>query len=463
MRGVRAATVTVLACGLLAAGCGGGSEEGQGGEQEATGPVVVWTLEVEPDRVEKTRAIVEAFTEATGVEVDLQAIEEDQLATLIQSSAAAGELPDTVFLPLAFAQSYAFEGLTDPERANEVVEALGRDTFTEQSLALVEFEGQPAAVPSDGWGQLLLYRTDLFEEAGLEAPDTFERIQAAAETLDSESVAGITAATVPGDPFTQETFEHFALANDCQLVDDGGTVTLDSPQCVEALRFYTDLLANHSVEGTQDVDTTRATYFAGQAAMVVWSSFILDELAGLRDDAAPTCEQCAEDPEYLAANTGVVTAFQGPDADAPSQFGNISSWAITTDAHPDTGQFVEYMLGDGYLDWLAIAPEGKFPVRSGTAEDPEEFVNGWGALEAGVDRKAPLADVYGEEVVTALTQGPSTFTRWGFPQGQGTLVGAIYSDLVVPNLIAEVLDGTIDAETAAQEAQSEVATLQGDL
>ena len=28
----------------------------------------------------------------------------------------------------------------------------------------------PVAVPADGWGQLLLYRTDLFEAAGLAAP-----------------------------------------------------------------------------------------------------------------------------------------------------------------------------------------------------------------------------------------------------------------------------------------------------
>ena len=38
--------------------------------------------------------------------------------------------------------------------------------------------------------------------------------------------------------------------------------------------------------GNQDADTTRATYFAGDAAMVIWSSFLLDELAGLRNDAA---------------------------------------------------------------------------------------------------------------------------------------------------------------------------------
>jgi len=456
----------VVAVTLLAAACGGG---GSGGDEESAaaeegdGSIVVWSTEAEPDRIEKTRAIAEAFTEASGVEVDLQAIDEEQFATLIQSSAAAGDLPDTVTLPLSFAQSYAAEGITDPARAAGVIESLGADTFSERSLSLVEFEGTPAAVPSDGWGQLLLYRTDLFEEAGLDPPDTFEAIQAAAEALNSDAIAGITAATAPGEPFTQETFEHFALANNCQLTDDEGTVTLDSPECAEALRFYTDLMANYSVAGAQDVDTTRATYFAGQAAMVVWSSFILDELGGLRDDAAPTCPECGDDPEYLAANTGIVTAFSGPDADEPSQFGNISYWAITEDAAPETEQFVEFMLGDGYLDWLAIAPEGKFPVRAGNADNPTEYVDGWAELEAGVDRTAPLGDIYGEEVISALTEGPETFTRWGFPQGQGPLVGAVYGDLPLPNVIAEILDGAVDVDAAIEEVQADVTDLQGSL
>jgi multiple sugar transport system substrate-binding protein len=467
-----------VAMTLLAAACGGGdgdadaggdaggdteSAAAEGDAAEGDGTIVVWSTESEPDRLEKTRAIADAFTEATGVEVDLQGIDEEQFATLVQSSAAAGDLPDAMTLPLNFAQSYAAEGITDPARAGAVVETLGADTFSERSLSLFDFEGTPAAVPSDGWGQLLLYRTDLFEEAGLDPPDTFDAIQAAAEALNTDEVAGITAATVPGEPFTQETFEHFALANNCQLTDDEGTVTLDSPECTEALGFYTDLMANYSVEGAQDVDTTRATYFAGQAAMVVWSSFILDELAGLRDDAAPTCPECGDDPEYLAQNTGIVTAFAGPDADGPSQFGNVSSWAITEDAAPETEQFVEFMLSDGYLDWLAIAPEGKFPVRAGNADNPTEYVDGWGELEAGVDSKAPLGDIYGEEVITALTEGPETFTRWGFPQGQGQLVGAVYGDLPLPNAIAEILDGTLDTEAAIEEVQADVTDLQDSL
>ena len=62
--------------------------------------------------------------------------------------------------------------------------------------------------------------------------------------------------------------------------------------------------------GNQDADTTRATYFAGDAAMVIWSSFLLDELAGLRSDALPTCAQCKKDPMWLAQNTGILTGYR---------------------------------------------------------------------------------------------------------------------------------------------------------
>ena len=82
--------------------------------------------------------------------------------------------------------------------------------------------------------------------------------------------------------------------------------------------------------GAQDVDTTRATYFAGKAAMVVWSSFLLDELAGLRNDALPTCPECKADPAFLAKNSGIVTAITGPNGQ-PAQFGEITSWAIAKD------------------------------------------------------------------------------------------------------------------------------------
>ena len=73
-------------------------------------------------------------------------------------------------------------------------------------------------------------------------------------------------------------------------------VSFDSPQCVGALRFYRDLLKNHSLPGLQDTGTVRTAYFAGKAAMAVWPTFMLDELAGLRSDARPNCPECSADP-----------------------------------------------------------------------------------------------------------------------------------------------------------------------
>ena len=82
-------------------------------------------------------------------------------------------------------------------------------------------------------------------------------------------------------------------------------------------------------------------------------------------------------------------------------------------------------MSDGYADWLALAPEGKFPVRAGTKpRTPSEYTDAWSKLQAGVDTKKPLVELYPPEVLDALTKSTDTMSRWGFPQGQGALVGA---------------------------------------
>ena len=98
---------------------------------------------------------------------------------------------------------------------------------------------------------------------------------------------------------------------------------------------------------------------------MIWSSFILDELAGLRADAAPSRPECTADPRFLVDNTGLVTALSGPDAAEPAQFGEILSWAVASGAAADpASRFVQFMMNDGYADWLGFAPEGKFPART---------------------------------------------------------------------------------------------------
>ncbi len=435
-------------------------------EVEVEVPVVgetiqFWSTETQPARAKKTQEILDRFEEQTGIHVELILTDEDALPELTTAAVAAGTLPDVIFHPLDFTLGWAGQGILDAEAATDVIESLGKDTFAQGALNMVAFDGGYAAVPTDGWGQLIIYRADWFNELGLDPPTTFETIEAAAAAINdpANNVYGITAASSAGAVFTQQTFEHFALANGCQLVNDAGEVTLNTPECVEAIEFYADLLNNYGPPGEADVVSTRATYFAGQAGMIVWSPFILDEMAGLRDSAFPSCPECADDPAYLAKNSGIVPAFAGPSG-APAQYGQVSYMGITTNANKEAAKkFLEFWFNEGYLDWLAVAPEGKFPMRQGTPDEPNKFIDGWKQLETGVDRKAPLGEIYGDEVIDTLIQGAGSFDRWGFPQGQGELVAAVYEALPVPRLLRDVLDGTLTAAEAAEEMQFEVEDL----
>jgi multiple sugar transport system substrate-binding protein len=448
--------VTVLA---LSACAGGG---GQGG---GTQSITVWTADTLPDRVAATKAIISRFTEQTGVQVDLVGVDEDQFNQLLTSSAAAGELPDVIgSIPLSSVRTLATNDLVNTDATAAVVDALGADTFDQRALDLTRDGDRQLAVPSEAWSQLLYYRRDLFDAAGLPAPTTYADILNAARTLNRDGRVGFVGATAPGDAFTQQTFEHIAIANGCELVNSAGEITIASPQCVAAFDFYRDLITNYSVPGTQDVDTVRAAYFSGQAAMAVWSTFLLDELAGLRNDAKPSCPECVADPTFLAKNTGVVTSLRGPDGTAPAQFGEVVNWAITSAASVEPAQqFVRFMMSDGYVDWLAFAPEGKFPARSGSTPGGTEFVDRWKTLPVGVDTEGPLTQFYPPEVLDILSTGPEAFTRWGITQGQGDLIGASLGELPVPAAVAAVTSGGADAQAAADQAAAKLRSIQESL
>jgi multiple sugar transport system substrate-binding protein len=449
-RAVRRTAAGALALALASslAACGGGSSDDSSSSGD---PLTVWIEEDLPDRVAATQDIVDAFTKATGVKVKLVAVAEDQFNQLLTSNAAAGKLPDVVGgIPLGQARTMSSNELLDTDAIGEVIDSLGKDTFSQKALDLTKDGDTPISVPSESWTQLLLYRKDLFDKAGLDAPDTYDKMLAAAKALDTDQMAGFVGANIAGDAFTEQTFEHIGLGNNCQLVDDSGTVTFDSPECVEALDFYGQL-EKYSPEGEQDVDTTRAQYFAGKAAMVIWSTFILDELAGLRNDALPTCPECKKDPAFLAKNSGVVTAIQGPSGSEPAVFGEVTSWEISANASTDSAKkFVEYMMTDGYLPWIEIAPEGKVPVRFGTADDPTKYIDAWAKMDVGVDKKAPLSDFYGKDVTDALTKGVDELGRWAIPQGQGDLLGAIQGEQPVANAVNQVVGGTSAADAAKQ-------------
>jgi multiple sugar transport system substrate-binding protein len=419
--------------------------------------ITFWTIEIEPERMSVQKRLTTRFTEATGVAVEIVPVEESQLPTRVIAAAAADALPDLMFLPLDHIASWAEEGILDAAAATAVIERLGPETFTAAPLKLASGKDGYAAIPVDGWGQMLLYRKDLFAEKAPETllgiPDTWEKILAAAKALhDPPRRWGIAIGTDPGQIYTQQVFEHFALSNGARLTPQGGgPVSLVSPELIRTLLFYKEL-SRYSPPGDIYWRQAREDYFSGRVAMIVWSPFILDELAGLRDSAPVTAAGLSGRP--LHEVTGFVTALQGPMGTGPAQWGMVNYFGICTGADEKAAKLAEFLLQEGYLEWLAMAPEGKFPLRPG-------FAAAWKDLKIGVDRKAAFSDLYPEEVIGRIVSGVENFDRWGFGSGRGVCIGQIYGTRELIRMLRSFLDGQWTAEETARRMTEAVQRLKG--
>ncbi|WP_125775523.1 ABC transporter substrate-binding protein [Antribacter gilvus] len=451
-RAVGAIGAVALAAAGLAA-CGG---EAGGDTAEGDGTLTIWTLEDNPDRVAILEDIAADFGADAGVETAVVPVDAAQFNALLVSSAASGDLPDVMAaLGLDGVGAMAANELLNTDAPAEIVDTLGVDTFNPAALDLATVDGTLLAVPSDSYPTVLFYRTDLFEAAGLDAPTDYDSIMAAAEELQGTGVtpfAGFT--TEQGD------FQGLALANGCELVQEDGTVTLDAPECVEAFTFYDDLITEHSFAGEQDWDAVRASYLSGQAAMAMYSSYLLDELAGQHENFVPSCPECAADPAFLAKNSGVVADIGGSDGMVRGQFRMQSDWAITVTADPEAADFVTYAMSDRYLDVLSMAPEGKVPDRLGTEENPTEYLDGWEALPIGTAKEQTLADFYPPDVLEALTNPEGDALWWGVRQGHAELLGAMLGELPVENAMNDMLTDANTPEEAAQQAAEQVREIQ---
>jgi len=205
---------------------------------------------------------------------------------------------------------------------------------------------------------------------------------------------------------------------------------------------------------------SRELYFAGKAAMIIWSPFILDELAGLRDSAPPTIN---DDPttRELAGKTDVVTTVSGPSNPDGAAWADIRYFGVTNDANTDVAaEFVEFSMNDGYTNTLAIAPEGKFPVRRGTPDEPEKFVKAWSQLPVGIDRKAPLSELYAAETINRIVAGLETANRWGVKEGQLSLASKMINSQAINRIVRQFIDDEIDASTAVANMNEELAAIE---
>ncbi len=198
--------------------------------------------------------------------------------------------------------------------------------------------------------------------------------------------------------------------------------------------------------------------------MLLFSTHILDELANLDEAVPPSCQECGDDPEFLAKSSGFITVLEPPggSADEAAQFGATLAYAVPAHAHADEArQYIEYMLSTGYADTLAVATEGRLPLRTGTPENPTEYLDAWGGLGFGPKVESSVAEVYGDDLVTAMGEGMDAVDRWGQGTPDATLAGLVATQGTLAQQLDPLYRGTDPAEVTRQMA-AEVTALQQD-
>ena len=418
-----------------------------------------WTTEEQPARLAKQQAMAADFKKRTGHSVEVIPVSEKDLGKRATAAFAAGDLPDVIYHTLQYVLPWSEAGILDVETNDDIVNALQKSTFAPGAISMAQFNGKTAAVPVDGWTQMVVYRKDLFDKAGLAAPTSYANIEAAIEKLHNPpNMYGFVAATKVDENFMSQVLEHVFLANGVSPVNKNGFSKLDEKATSEVLNFYKKI-AKASPAGELYWKQSRAIYFAGKAAMIIWSPFILDELAGLRNSAPPTIN---DDPtsKELAQKTGIVTTFGGPSNPSGAAWADIRYFGVTSDANTDVAsEFVKYSMKDGYTATLSIAPEGKFPVRRGEPLNTSKYVKAWSKLPVGVDRKAPLSELYSPLTIDKIVAGLETADRWGVSEGQLSLASKIINSQVINRIVREYIDDQIDVKAAVAKMNKELSSI----
>ncbi|MGA6164548.1 sugar ABC transporter substrate-binding protein [Amycolatopsis magusensis] len=266
----------VTASALVLAGCGP-SESGQ-----AATEITALDYYADQQGSKAWQQVLDTCAAETGIKVNRQSVPTDQLLPKILKDASSRTLPDLLFADNPSLQQIASTGaltpLTDYGISTEgyypgIVEA---GTYQDKVYGLAPGVN----------GLALIYNKDLLQQNGIEPPQTWEQLKAAATALTKDGKYGLAFSALATEEGTWQ-FLPFFWSNGADLAE------LDSPQAVEAMRFVSDLVtagsASKSVLNWNQNDVADQ-FVTGNAAMMVngsWNLARLDETAGLNYGVVP--------------------------------------------------------------------------------------------------------------------------------------------------------------------------------
>jgi multiple sugar transport system substrate-binding protein len=206
------------------------------------------------------------------IDVEFEGVGPGQAKEKLLTEIAGGNAPDAAFVDAGFVQDLASRGaLVNLDGYIAGSDVVAREDYVEGFRNTALFEDSMWGLPFDGETTGLFYRTDLFEQAGIEGPpQTWEEFEADAAKLTDPSKNQYGVAM-----FSTEAAYYFYpwlwQAGGDVLTPDGQGIALDSPEAIKAAEFYVELTRKYAPPDYVPSNSWdgRVTFASGKAAMYI--------------------------------------------------------------------------------------------------------------------------------------------------------------------------------------------------
>ena len=227
--------------------------------------------------------VMALFAERHGdVSVSPENIPNAEYMTKITATLVAGSRPDTAMVASErFADMHALDGLVD--LSPHIADWHLKDGFADAAWGPVSADGGVYGIPAFSFVNWVYYRTDYFEEAGIDGPpDTFDEFLDAAIKLSDPSNNRYAFGMRGGDGGHQYLLDMIEAWGSPIAVD--GEMAIDREKAIEAVRFFSELYTKHNVvPPSAPNDSYRQImegFKTGQTAMIWHHTGSLTEIAG---------------------------------------------------------------------------------------------------------------------------------------------------------------------------------------
>src|SRR3989440_7723640 len=229
---------------------------------------------------ENLPATAARFTEQTGIDVEVTLTVIPEMWELMDRAFSGEDPPfDLVGVDDLLLIQAARAGHVEPVDELIAADGYSLDDFPPAAIDALSDAGRIWGVPYCFVSNVLIYRADLFEQHGIEVPQTLEELRSAAvavqEAVRADGDDDFYGITIRGAPNCGLNFwmvgSTWGPSFGARWYDDEGRPTLNTPELRAAIDHYVDLVqrAGPPESPTMDFMDCVACYAAGRAAMTI--------------------------------------------------------------------------------------------------------------------------------------------------------------------------------------------------